>query len=250
MRNRIVLNVPHSSVDGLESAGWRSTQKMVENVNTWTDWYTNLIFKPDRKLLMQDGKAVCMHVFGKSRFVVDVERLIDDEKEKDGEGIVYERYGDGLVRDVSPQEKAELYAERESFLAGIEDNIIENDRQGYGNILVDCHSFASFLADIDICVGFNDDSSRPSDKMLDGIYRIIKDSGFTYGINAPYSNSLQPVSAENLTSLRHGYATFMLEVNKKDYLVENTIDLKPDWTLLGNCINNIYSFVADYDFTE
>ncbi len=77
MNNRITLNLPHSSINGLDEANWNSWEELVRSVNEWTDWHTNIMFHPNRNLFNEDD--VKPFVFHKSRFVVDAERLINDD---------------------------------------------------------------------------------------------------------------------------------------------------------------------------
>ncbi|MCD8292838.1 MAG: N-formylglutamate amidohydrolase [Prevotellaceae bacterium] len=246
MKNKIILNVPHASINGLEQAKWLNKEGLVERVYTWTDWHTNIIFLPNDPF--HEERDVSMHVFPKSRFVVDVERLVDDEMECEGQGIVYERFEE-LTRQVDDDEKRRLYREREVYLEGIAQEILRNDGQGYNNILIDCHSFPPFLSDVDICVGFNEDASKPPCGLLDEVVQLIERYKFKCGVNTPYANSLQPLSQERLQKLRHGYCSFMMEVNKRTYLYKNTVKLKPGWYRVGDCINYIYLLLKNYAFT-
>ncbi len=251
LKNRIVLNVPHSSVGALETARWRQKTELVNAANVWTDWHTNIIFRPDERLFSE--KDVQMHVFGKSRFVVDAERLVDDPMEAIGQGIVYEKYDCRpvmdltLTRKVSWGEKRALYKERKAFLAGIEKAILKNDRKGYGNVLIDCHSFPPFMGEVDVCLGYNEDESKPSRAVFREVKRIFNSAGFAVGVNTPFANSLQPVSAKNLARLDEEYCSLRIDVNKKVYLVEGGVDLKPEWTQFEKCVNDVYKFLTETD---
>ena len=46
--NNIVLNIPHASVGGLGIARWDNKVALLNEVRRWTDWYTDLLFIPDR----------------------------------------------------------------------------------------------------------------------------------------------------------------------------------------------------------
>ena len=80
-----------------------------------------------------------------------------------------------------------------------------------GGLLVDCHSFPKDLSDVDVCIGVNDDWSRPSDSLIDFAVDHFTSSGYSTSINAPYSNSISPE-----TGFR--YPSLMIELNKRTYL--------------------------------
>ncbi len=265
VKNRIVLNVPHSSNGGLDTARWQPVTEAVKAVNTWTDWQTNIIFRPNPEIfgrgvasgrkgvtVFGDGR-ISMHVFWKNRFVVDAERLLNDSMEKIGQGIVYEWYDCRpqmdvtLKREVTADERVALYLEREEHLRGMEAVILANDEAGYGNCVVDCHSFPEFKGDVDICIGYNEDYSRPTDAVLGRVKDIFTEAGMSVWFNKPYSNSLTPVLDENRAKLRHGYKSLMIEVNKRKYLADGCTDLRLEWTRIGDCINAVYEYLAEID---
>lgn len=75
------------------------------------------------------------------------------------------------------------------------------------------------MGDVDVCVGFNDDWSRPDKALLDYAVNLYEDNGYSVGINYPYSNSEAPACA-------FSYQSMMLEVNKRVYLEGRTPYLK------------------------
>ncbi len=217
MGKRITLNIPHSGLGGLWTADWNSQVELAKAVRDMTDWFTDVMFVPTRGLFGEG--LVTPFVFAKSRFVVDVERLVDDDMESIGQGIVYTRFGDSLARNVTPEEREALCREREGHLLAIEGNILGNDGRGHGNILIDCHSFHSRMGDMDICLGFNEDTSKPSGRTLATIMETFRSHGLTVAVNTPFANSLQPVRDPG--ALAHGYCSFMLELNKRIYFDES-----------------------------
>ena len=83
-------------------------------------------------------------------------------------------------------------------------------------LLIDCHSFPSaFAPDVDFCIGFNDDATRPPDEVLAIVRDVIEASSYRASFNAPYSNALAP------DGLR-GHS-LMIEVNKGRYMDEQTL---------------------------
>ncbi len=239
MNNRITLNIPHSSINGLHEADWDSWENLVRVVNILTDWHTNLLFSPQKGMFDEDD--VKPFVFPKNRFVVDAERLIDDEMESIGQGIVYTRFGELLHRNVSEAEKSALYKEREQYLAKIVQNILSNDTLDHNNILIDCHSFPSIQGNVDVCIGYNEDLSRPTEEAISFIKGCFETQGLTVGINAPYSNSLQPVN--DVSVLKNRYMSFMIELNKRTYLNEEDRSLSEGFPIVRETIMRIYEYL-------
>ena len=74
--NRIVLNEPHASIEGLYDerlSFWNVDEKFVNDiVLKWTDWHTDYLFYGYRKENIRTVR------FPYSRFIVDAERLWND----------------------------------------------------------------------------------------------------------------------------------------------------------------------------
>lgn len=207
----IVLNIPHSSAEGVLEFGWN--KEIMPEVNKWTDWHTDKLF------MSEITKNV---VFKYSRFVCDVERLIDDPLNKKGQGIVYTNF-EGIRREKYDTDI--LMSMYNSHIDRLKENINKN------TVVVDCHSFPSELSNIDICIGYNEDWSKPSAEILGIIKNELSD--YKIGINNPYSNSISPKTGFN-------YMSVMIEVNKKTYL-DNDIKINPSkYSILRNKILSIY----------
>ena len=100
--NRIVLNEPHASIEGLYDerlSFWNVDDRFVNDiVLKWTDWHTDYLFHGYRKETIRTVR------FPYSRFIVDAERLWNDPLEAKGQGILYKQF-DGYtvsVSDVTP----------------------------------------------------------------------------------------------------------------------------------------------------
>ena len=82
-------------------------------------------------------------------------------------------------------------------------------------LLIDCHSF-SFLptvlnpgfSDIDICIGYNDDETRPNKVTIGIIAQHFRSLGYNVDINEPFSNS-------KTFAVPCEYHSVMIEVNKR-----------------------------------
>ena len=192
----------------------------------YTVFYSIFIFNDERE-------EVVPCIFNYSRFLVDVERLEDDPLENEGRGILYSNV-DGYQRKYLDRNKCEeLLALRKDFLDSISRELTDT------TLLIDCHSFNNEIAkDVDICIGFNEDWSKPDDNVIIGITSIFAAAGYKVKFNNPYSNSITPKS----DSL---YKSIMIEVNKKLYLRNNN-EINVDTLYapkLSNTIKKVYDFV-------
>ena len=207
---RIVLNEPHASVEGLYDerlSYWDIDERFInEIVLKWTDWHTDFLFHRYKNERIRTVR------FPYSRFVVDAERLWDDPLDKEGQGIVYKRFG-GYARQVPRQSEDYLLGLWSWHQERLRDNLCENA------LLLDCHSFPSELSDVDICIGYNEDWSKPCKETIETAVNLFEDNGYKVGVNMPYSNSETP-------NCPFVYQSMMLEVNKKAYLEEGTLHIK------------------------
>ena len=150
-------------------------------------------------------------VFNYSRIFLDVERLPDDELEKEGRGKIYIVASDGsLLRHLTQNKRERIERIYEEYHRTFRDLVTEvQERFNEDTLIIDLHSFTDANhTGIDICLGFNDTSSR---KKASKMKRLFEEAGFTVGMNYPYSNSIQPVD---------GVDSVMIEINKKLYLDE------------------------------
>ena len=208
--NRIVLNEPHASIEGLydeKLSGWQIDERFInEVVFRLTDWHTDYLFHGFRHPNIRTVR------FPFSRFIVDAERLWDDPMEDIGQGIIY-RYFDGYRRQVPKHHEAELLQLWDGHQRKLRSQLCE------GALLLDCHSFPEDIGDVDICIGFNEDRSKPSKELLELAVNLFEDNGYSVGINYPYSNSEAPICSFT-------YQSIMLEVNKRVYLERRSAYLK------------------------
>ena len=93
-------------------------------------------------------------------------------------------------------------------------------------MLLDCHSFPEEMGDVDICIGFNEDWSKPAKETIDMAVNHFLDHGFSVGVNEPYSNSETP-------QCNFRYHSLMLEINKRVYLKPGSIEL------IGGNVNEV-----------
>ena len=232
--NNIVLNIPHTSINGLfdkEIGKWPNHYDFIKNhVNKWTDWYVTLLFAN-----MMNKENVQSVVFPFSRFVCDVERLKDDPLEKEGQGIIYDHIGNFQRGELNAEQKNRIMQMWENHQKALASELDKD------SILVDCHSFPSELSHYNICIGYNDDWSYNSE-LIDGIIDIFKSSGYSVGINEPFSNSITPQADFH-------YKSVMIEVNKKLYMNEKTMSLENNqlkWMKWDGTIRKLYNFLSNF----
>ena len=222
----IVLNIPHAGVRGLGSIKCDNKVNLLAEVRKWTDWYTDLIFIPEKNDRIK-------HIIADySRFAVDVERLLDDPLEKNGKGIIYMKYN-GQQRYVDEKERTKLMAYYYDYMDRLKSMLSEH------SLLIDCHSFPSDMSDVDICIGYNEDWSKPTDFVIDLVVESFKQQGYKVGINTPYSNAIAPETG-------YTYNSIMIELNKRVYLNEQTLDFNENAPKLREQLASLYSLLLRY----
>ena len=208
--NRIVLNEPHASIEGLydnQLSFWNIDERFINDiVLKWTDWHTDFLFHG------YSNNNIRTVRFPYSRFIVDAERLLNDPLEKYDQGIVYKQF-DGYKRIVPKENETQLLNLWHWHQHRLRENLCE------GALLLDCHSFPSELSDVDICIGYNEDWSKPNKDLIELAVNIFEENGYKVGINEPYSNSETP-------DCFFAYQSLMLEVNKKAYMEDGALRLK------------------------
>lgn len=229
---KLLLHIPHSSTTFPSNSGWSFDDLDVDE-KLLIDYYTDELFIPE-----SEAMRVTSMVFPYCRLYCDVERLINDPLEKEGSGISYHRRSLSEIRSFSTLESAfALYAD---FHAEVSKKIVE---MGEGTLLIDCHSFSSLPnllnsnpPDIDICIGYNDDETCPNKVTIGNIVQYFKARGYKVGINEPFSNS-------KTFSVPVKYHSVMIEVNKRLYMNEQTLEKTEEFERLKQDIQSLYTDV-------
>lgn len=236
----ILLHIPHSSVQFPEDVRYTFMDLDAEEM-LLIDYYTDELFMPDE----ERGRIHSVD-FPYCRLFCDVERLINDPLEKNGLGISYSRwipsasgYGQTYRTFGAKEQAFKLYAD---YHARVKKKIVE---LGSDVLLIDCHSFSSqpnLLCsnppDIDICIGFNDDDTCPNKVVIGNIEQYFLSRGYKVGINKPFSNSKTfkvPVK----------YHSVMIEVNKRLYMDEQTLEKTERFDYLKLDILSLYSILLN-----
>ena len=225
--DNIILSIPHAGIKGLGHIKCDNKVNLISEVRRWTDWYTDLVFIPEKKM---DRVKHIMAEY--SRYVVDVERLLNDPLAEEGKGIIYTKY-DGQHRYVNKEERTKLMAYYYDYQDRLKSMLSEH------SLLIGCHSFPSDMSDVDICIGYNEDWSKPTDFVIDLVVESFKQQGYKVGINTPYSNAIAPETG-------YTYNSIMIELNKRVYLNEQTLDFNDNAPKLREQLASLYSLLLRY----
>ena len=224
--DNIVLNIPHASNNGIGLTQWEHKEMLLPEIRKWTDWYTDLIFIPEKK------DRIKTIVADYSRFVVDVERLPNDPLNESGQGIIYTDF-EGFHRNVGEAERMVLMGYYYSYIEQLKSMLSDH------SLLIDCHSFPSDLHDVDICIGYNDDRSRPTDFIIGLVAEAFKRIGLKVEFSTPSSNAITPETC-------YTYNSIMIGINKKVYLNEKTLELNKFAPKLREQLATLYSLLLRY----
>jgi len=221
------LNIPHASIDGLGTTIWDNKEAILSEVRRWTDWFTDYIFIPE---IREEIKVILADY---SRFVVDVKRLSDDPLEKDGQGVIYAEFNNNH-RFIEEKERLDLVSYYYSYINKLKKMLNEH------SLLIDCHSFPSDISDVDICIGYNDDWTKPTEFVIELVSKFFNSHGYKVGVNSPYAESISPTTG-------FVYSSLMIDVNKRTYLDEQTLRLNNNALELRKQLSVLYSILLRYN---
>lgn len=242
----IVLHIPHSGTEFFgDDVKYKDT--FIQNARSVIDWHTDKLFSPDT-----ENNKITPIVFPFCRTVCDVERMIDDPMEEKNLGICYDSHflmpTNGFFK-IEGSKSIERYRMKDislrHYLAHhhkMEDILLQNK----GALLIDCHSFSphrtvinsedlrdSEISEVDICIGYNEDKSKPKDFVIQTIRNHFASFGYRVAINTPFSN------AKTFNSVTE-YKSVMIEVNKNLYMNESTLEPNDNFDNLHRQILALY----------
>lgn len=217
---RIVAAIPHSVADA-HYWQWQGNPDAKEWRDRWTDWFTDELFS-----LEMDGVTVIKAKM--SRLECDAERLEGEadrlchfahmgDAQKTQEWVL----GNAMWRNMY---LADWYRYRADILDAAREDV---------TLIVDCHSFPSDLApDVDVCIGYNEDTSKPSERTIALVAQTFRDAGYAVAFNRPYANALAPT----------GYIghSLMIEMNKRTYMDEKTLKKTAGFDQLKAVVERVY----------
>ena len=242
----LILHIPHSGTEfpGIDKG---ISRQLVDNARDVIDWFTDELFSSE----VQDERIIPV-IFPYCRTFCDVERMIEDPLKEENLGICYEsdplgpcygffKAGTENVR-INRKESYRLYQEHHHRT---EDLLLCAGR----TLLIDCHSFSSYPTpilphydkneEVDICIGYNEDRTRPWGMAIDTVINHFRSLGYVVGVNTPFSNAKTfntPVK----------YDSLMIELNKKLYMDERSGQKKPTFGKLKSEINSLYVKLLGY----
>lgn len=242
----IVLHVPHAKSDLPDDirqvlAATPSVNRLLQGrSNSYIDWFTDEHFVPSTP-----HPRIHSIVFPWCRIYCDVERLPHDPLEAKGLGISMFRCD--CFKDRADSFRTQCYRDYMAHQRSVEDLLMKCSTEGRTSpndyppvLLIDCHSFSTTPtelctrpSDIDICIGYNDDWSRPTDAVLQRVAAYFQEKGYKVGLNTPFSNS-KTVDAPV------DYHSLMLEVSKRLYMNEDTLTPSNHFANLQNDLQSLY----------
>lgn len=242
MFKNIILHVPHSSADFSFRGAFESPERIArwrDAAKDLIDWYTDELFVPE-----YPDATIHPIVFRTCRTLCDVERMSHDPLEEKGCGITYSSLlplGRGYCVTCNSDIR-QLYLDHQYKVAS---SLIRYNSP----LLIDCHSFssnatplqpdASGLESIDICIGFNEDFTKPNERIINLVCDYFTELGYRVAVNTPFSNS------KTVDTPAH-YKSLMIEVNKRVYMYEDDLKKKmPEFLRLKAQLETLYYRLLD-----
>jgi len=213
----ITLAVPHSSGKPPleEVCTWAKDSVVLKERDRRTDWFTEDLFVCQ----MEDVKNAVTRV---SRLDCDVEC---DEDAPDR--LCGHRFVDGK-KPTAKEQNDNLIAWYGYRFMVMNNAAFSGDRP----LIIDCHSFPSDLApDVDVCIGVND-INRPSEEAIAVIAAFFEKAGYRTRVDQSFGG---PIALK-------GYVgeSVKIEVNKRCYMDEATIEKSDGFEKLRRTLKNLY----------
>lgn len=255
----IVLHVPHAK-NGIPDLLWTAPQPHVtshqevignhimEESRPIIDWYTDELFVPS-----EENKHIKSIVFQWNRAICDVCAPIAHDPLEKKMGICMFTFCRWRMK--TNVARATCFKNYVAHHHALEDLLTEcsaaQERRIYRSypsnpiLLIDCHSFSasptalcSEPGDIDICIGYNDDWSRPSDDTLQVVTNYFQEKGYKVGINAPFSGS-------KTVEIPINYHSLKIEVSKRLYMNEETLKKTKNFAQLQSDLQALYPLLLN-----
>lgn len=232
--NKILLHIPHCSNCNSTLLWENPLQFNHKCVRKHTDWYTDIIFGSSRP----EMESI---VFPYSRFYVDAERQTVDPLQGINQAAIYTRYevdGETFTRIVPQDFRTQMLEHYLAHHKRMSEAVVEN------TLVIDCHSFPQELSDVDVCIGLNDDDTRPNDLFVEAVRCIFTNWGYKVAINTLDSNSI-------FVDTDKSYKSMKIELNKSVYLDEHLQSIKDHQVnSIMTAIQEMYSLALGYRETE
>ena len=228
MKKKVILHVPHSSVNIPNSEGYVVDRVTLDReMLKLTDWYTDDLFyaEEDEMIVAEFSRIFC-----------DPERFTDDSQEimaQYGMGVLYEKSDDGtLIRKVTPELREEILSAY-YWKHHTKFNIaVTNQLESFGKaLIIDCHSYPNRPLKRDLDKNLNrpdfnigTDPYHTPKYLIDLSVTFFKNAGYTLGIDWPYKGSIVPMEHYKKNK---NVLSIMLEINRALYLIDATNEKSP-----------------------
>ena len=214
--NRVICNIPHSS---LEIPEWALNDFIISDLEL--KFFNEKMVDKDVDKLFDFVKSENKVVSNISRIVVDMERFEEDTKEemaKKGMGLFYTKddFGKEIRRKGSTYSWAYMhYKMYHSELNAKVRKCINKNQSCY---ILDCHSFHDGLEYTgyscntfpDVCIGLNSDIITNE---IREVIEVFEKAGYYVNINKPFSGSLIPSDFSKDKRVK----SLMIELNRRIY---------------------------------
>lgn len=238
----LLLHIPPSSI-AFPVHSNHSFNDLDDEEKLLIDYFTDKLFIPDEKVDNVENL-----VYPYCRLYCDVERLMKDPLEREGLGISYNRVVSSGSEDSctfhSFSTRNEAFHQYVDFHASAIKRLFE---MGDNTLLLDCHSFSNLPnllnptpKDIDICIGYNDDETCPEKWLVGRIVQHFESLGYIVGINEPFSNS-------KTFDVPVVYHSIMIEINKRLYMNEETLEKKESFMSVHQHLMSMYRILLKND---
>ena len=235
----VLLHIPHSSTEFPKDSDY-SFNDLDDEERLLIDYFTNELFMPEKQT-----EQISSVVFPYCRLYCDVERLADDPLEKDGLGISYSRTTKQRGEQSFSKRAFSTLTQAFSIYADYHAEVSKQIVNAKELLLVDCHSFSALPnllnrnpPDIDICIGYNEDKTYPGNNVIGLIADHFKSCGYKVGINTPFSNS-------KTFDVPVGYHSVMIEVNKRLYMNEQSLEKTSGFDKLKNVLQKLFTLLLE-----
>lgn len=240
--NSILLNIPHSSKFIPDYNEYYDDTTLLSGIETLTDHYTDEIFN------ISNNNNILSQIHNYCRFYCDVERYWDDNLEimsKFGHGVIYRNDCDEkLIRIENRIDFNKIKAIYDNYYIEFNKKVDVLLKQYNNCLIIDCHSFNSIPLQMDlnkdlnrpdICIGFNESNvlSNELNQTLYNAKNYFNKKGYSVGYNNPFSGSIITDEYKD----NHNVDSIMIEINKKLYLNEDSIEKNSNFEAIKKVIN-------------
>jgi len=251
MFSSVVLHVPHSGthIPSIEKEKILiSGNELRKELFYSTDWFTDELYP------VREHDSVVNTI---SRYLVDMERFVDDDLEpmaKRGQGVVYTHTSNGdELRKLDPEYRTYLIRKYYDSHHNLFTNLVERSLSKFNKCLVvDCHSYdASRMTCIrqedkpEICIGADD--YHTSRELVDKAVSYAKEAGFTVGVNVPFAGTIVP---QKFYQKDKRIQSIMIEIDRGLYMEPEPIVLNITPEYAAYCVQKKKNYTQIAGFLE